>query len=221
MAKIAIMQPYFFPYLGYYRLLASTDIFVIYDCVQFPRRGWVHRNKFMLINGISDWLTLPIKKSPQKTKIKDIYFLDDARDKLTQSLEKFLYLKNRNKSEQLFNLMLNLHENLSTYLISQLKAVSSIFGYTPTILRSSSLYISADLKGEDRIIEINKCLDSKVYINSPGGTSLYSIETFKNHGIEIKFLRPYIGSYSSVFERLLLESIDMLKKEIASNVLFY
>jgi hypothetical protein len=56
---VAIMQPYFFPYAGYFRLLAASDLFVIYDCVQFPRRGWVHRNKLVDASGEARWLTLP------------------------------------------------------------------------------------------------------------------------------------------------------------------
>ena len=58
---VAIMQPYFAPYAGYFRLLATTDLFVVYDCVQFPRRGWVHRNQLPDAAGKLDWLTLPLE----------------------------------------------------------------------------------------------------------------------------------------------------------------
>ena len=62
--------------------------------------------------------------------------------------------------------------------------------------------------------------DSKVYVNSSGGKTLYSHENFMNNDIELKFLSLYDGSYSSVFERLLLENIYDLKNEINSNLLF-
>jgi hypothetical protein len=75
---IAIMQPYFFPYAGYFRLLAASDLFVIYDCVQFPRRGWVHRNKLLDASGEARWLTLPLEKAPQSVLIQDLRFPPDA-----------------------------------------------------------------------------------------------------------------------------------------------
>ena len=64
---VAIMQPYFFPYAGYFRLFAASDLFVIYDCVQFPRRGWVHRNLLPDASGSERWLTLPLEK-PRKAR---------------------------------------------------------------------------------------------------------------------------------------------------------
>ena len=57
------MQPYFVPYAGYFRLFAAADVFVAYDCVQFPRRGWVHRNRLPTATGMSDWLTLPVRNA--------------------------------------------------------------------------------------------------------------------------------------------------------------
>ena len=77
---VAIMQPYFLPYAGYFRLFAATDLFVIYDCVQFPRRGWVHRNRLVDASGKERWLTLPLAKVPQRTLIRDLCFASDAID---------------------------------------------------------------------------------------------------------------------------------------------
>ena len=71
--KIAVMQPYFFPYLGYLRLLRDVDYCCLND-VQFPRRGWVHRNRVTNNNGELDWLTLPIQKCERNTLIKDLEF---------------------------------------------------------------------------------------------------------------------------------------------------
>src|SRR5215212_9434208 len=71
---VAIMQPYFVPYAGYFRLFAASDLFVIYDCVQFPRRGWVHRNLLVDASGEARWLTLPIEKAAQNVLIRDLSF---------------------------------------------------------------------------------------------------------------------------------------------------
>src|SRR3954463_1921481 len=75
---IAIMQPYFIPYAGYFRLFAASDLFVIYDCVQFPRRGWVHRNRLLDAAGREIWLTLPLAKASRDVRIRDLCFSNDA-----------------------------------------------------------------------------------------------------------------------------------------------
>src|SRR5262245_11838347 len=87
--KVAIMQPYFFPYAGYFRLFAASDLFVIYDCVQFPRRGWVHRNKLIDAAGEARWLTLPLEKAPQDVLIRDLRFPPDAAEQLAERLRPF------------------------------------------------------------------------------------------------------------------------------------
>ena len=78
--RIAIMQPYFYPYAGYFRLLYSADIFVALDCVQFPRRGWVHRNQLHDQTGQRNWISLPLLKSNRDTtRICDLKFNSDAK----------------------------------------------------------------------------------------------------------------------------------------------
>src|SRR5258708_33697304 len=84
--SVAIMQPYFIPYAGYFRLLAASDLFVIYDCVQFPRRGWVHRNRLVDRNGALRWLTLPLQSAPQNVLIRDLQFTSDAEALVAQRL---------------------------------------------------------------------------------------------------------------------------------------
>jgi len=86
---VAIMQPYFIPYAGYFRLFAASDLFVVYDCVQFPRRGWVHRNRLVDRNGALRWLTLPLRSAPQDVLIRDLQFASDAQMLVTQRLRPF------------------------------------------------------------------------------------------------------------------------------------
>src|SRR5258708_6670465 len=86
---VAIMQPYFIPYAGYFRLFAASDLFVVYDCVQFPRRGWVHRNRLADRNGALRWLTLPLRSAPQDVLIRDLQFTSDAQMLVTQRLRPF------------------------------------------------------------------------------------------------------------------------------------
>ena len=85
-STIAIMQPYFIPYAGYFRLFAASDLFVIYDCVQFPRQGWVHRNRLVDTSGKERWLTLPLAKAPQQVLIRDLRFAPNAESEFLDRL---------------------------------------------------------------------------------------------------------------------------------------
>src|SRR5437868_8669823 len=87
--RIAIMQPYFMPYAGYFRLFQASDLFVIYDCVQFPRRGWVHRNLLSDARGVNRWLTLPLAKAPRDVLIRDLRFAPNARELIAERLRPF------------------------------------------------------------------------------------------------------------------------------------
>src|SRR6266699_1026744 len=86
---IAVMQPYFIPYAGFFRLFAASDLFVIYDCVQFPRRGWVHRNKLIDAAGEARRLTLPLEQAPQDVLIRDLRFPPNAAELLAERLRPF------------------------------------------------------------------------------------------------------------------------------------
>src|SRR5437660_8507371 len=86
---VAIMQPYFIPYAGYFRLFAASDLFVLYDCVQFPRRGWVHRNRLLDASGKERWLTLPLEKAARDARIQDLRFAADAKSAFLDRLRPF------------------------------------------------------------------------------------------------------------------------------------
>ena len=78
MTVVAVMQPYFMPYAGYFRLFAAADLVAIFDCVQFPRRGWVHRNRLPSRKGEARWLTLPLQKVRTSTQISKLRFTGNA-----------------------------------------------------------------------------------------------------------------------------------------------
>ena len=86
--KICIMQPYFVPYPGYFRLMEAADIFVIFDCVQFPRRGYVHRNQVLNSQNNKQWLTLSLEKGERSTKIKNLVFRRNVYDCFNLQLKK-------------------------------------------------------------------------------------------------------------------------------------
>ncbi len=76
--KIAIMQPYIFPYIGYFQLIHAADVFVFYDDVNYINRGWINRNR-ILLNGKDQLFTIPCKEASQNKLIKDIEVLADKK----------------------------------------------------------------------------------------------------------------------------------------------
>lgn len=207
------MQPYFSPYAGYYRLFAAVDIFVILDCVQFPRRGWVHRNQFTKKDNSLDWLTLPIKKCPQQTTIKDLEF--DNSHKLSDFHASFAKFK--------LSLLMSGVEIASTFefaipvidfLEKNLIASSKSLDFNPRIIRSSSLSLPKSLEGEDRILEILKLLNATQYINLSGGLDLYDFNVFRQNNIELKILTPFDGNRIGIMERLKVSPPSEIRLEI-------
>jgi len=218
--KIAIMQPYFIPYAGYFRLFLASDIFVVYDDVQFMKESWINRNIISINSDKKDWLTLPLKKSPLNTEIKDKQFADKANEIWLKTVRKFpIITKNIGKNKTV-DKVVNLNGTLVNYLVGILEDINQLLQIKSKIIYSSSLDYNRSKKGEERVIEIVKAIDGSEYINSPGGVGLYKKESFENEGIKLKFLTQYEGSNKSILERILTQNIDDIRKEIQNNTQF-
>ena len=202
------------PYLGYFRLLLETDIFVIYDCVQFTRRGWIHRNKLKSRDDKLQWLTLPLINCDRNTLIKDVKFRCDSTSWWEDAKKKFPALTHnihRNGIEIAGVFYKN--QNLSDYLTVQLKKIAVLLNSNTQFIKSSDLNIHQDHRGQDRIIKICEKLEASIYINSPGGTKLYNKQTFEEKGIKLIFLPEWEDEFCSSLEALAyLEQKKILEK---------
>ena len=214
--RIAIMQPYFFPYLGYFRLMKVTDIFVILDNVQFQRRGWIHRNKFTKQGSDEDWLTLPVVKGKRdETQIRDLNFRKDLT--MSDLVRPFKVNSNSRTVKELWPNFFSLDQNLLDYLEISMTRTAEILNLPTNFIRSSQVASKADLKGEEYIIHLCELLGAKMYVNAPGGKKLYSPQNFAHRGISIKFLGDYKGSFTNCMERILYEDTFSLQREIVDN----
>jgi hypothetical protein len=202
MTAIAIMQPYFLPYAGYFRLIAQTDLFVVYDCVQFPRRGWVHRNKLLDARGEEQWLTLPLKPAAQDVKICDLAFADDAAAAMAERLRPFPLADRPGPHAPLLELIRRTEGRPVDYIEGLLQAACGALGLTWNVVRSSSLAVPQTFRAQDRILEIARRLGAARYVNAPGGVDLYDPATFAAVGIELSFLQPWTGPGGSILQRL-------------------
>lgn len=212
---VAIMQPYFFPYAGYFRLLSESDLFIIYDCVQFPRRGWLHRNKLIDRSGTQQWLTLPLLKQPQSVLIKDLLFPDNAVAEMAERLKAFpLPAYDEAWEAEVMGRVLGMGTSVLDYLQSNLEFVARRLGIRWNVIRSSEFGIPDTFRGQDRIIEIARRAGARRYLNASGGVDLYDHEKFMEIGIELAFLSAYEGQYGSMLGRILAEDPSEIAREI-------
>jgi len=215
---VAIMQPYFVPYAGYFRLLAAADLFVIYDCVQFPRRGWVHRNRLPDATGELQWLTLPLARAPRDAAIRDLAFRPDAGEAMAAEMRRFPLLS-RDDPHGLVDAVRDVAGAPLDYIERLLALAAGALGLPWRVLRSSSLAIPPEVRGQDRILAIAQAVGARRYVNPPGGRELYRHEAFAEAGVELRFLSDYEGGYASILARLLQEPADAVAAEIRANTL--
>jgi len=211
---IAVMQPYFLPYAGYFRLFAASDLFVIYDCVQFPRRGWVHRNRLIDAHGRERWLTLPLAKAPRAALIRDLCFAPDAANILAERLRSFPLATEDRDVQAILAALRDLRGSPLDYIERLLQQVVGYLGLRWDVVRSSTLGLSPEIRGQQRIIEIARRLGADRYVNAPGGRDLYDFSAFADAGIDLCFLDPYAGPSWSILARMMQERRADLAREV-------
>ncbi|MCX7901511.1 MAG: WbqC family protein [Burkholderiaceae bacterium] len=228
MTTIAVMQPYLWPYAGYYRLLAASDVFVVYDCVQFVRRGRIHRNEFQA-DGRVAWFTLPLRKPAFTDRIAAVHLAADADSACAARLRPFRRLaaglrlcSQAGAGER--DLVPRSGMPLADFLVSHLALTARLLGLSCTIVRSSALGLADELRGERRILAVCEALRARQYVNVDGGRALYEAASFARRGVTLRFLTPYQGPFASVQERLgddphdPLRAARLIRAEIDSNV---
>lgn len=189
--KLGIMQPYIFPYIGYWQLLNSVDCFVILDDVNFIRRGYMNRNS-ILINNKAYRFTIPIMKASQNRLICDtkIMFTDKEKKLFLQRIE-FAYKKAPyyKQAYPIIQKIIN-HDNddFTEYAYNSIKILMAYLSIDTQIVLSSNIEKNSKLHGQDRIIEICKKMGADTYINPSGGRNLYSSEAFTKERISLYFL---------------------------------
>ena len=225
--KIAIMQPYIFPYLGYFQLINTVDVFVFYDDVNFIKQGWINRNN-ILVNGEPLLFTIPLKKSSSFMKINDVLINENL---WKQWQKKFLRTIEQNyKKAPFFNEGFNIVENvfgslsdeisISNLAIKSVLAVCEYLDIHTKIIPSSSIYDNHHLSGKDRVIDICKLERGGHYINPIGGQELYEQSFFKENNLELSFIQPQKTGYNQFNKEYvpLLSIIDSLMFNDASQI---
>lgn len=216
MVTVAVMQPYFLPYAGYFRLFAAADRVALFDCVQFPRRGWVHRNRLPDGAGNPAWLTLPLRAGAMETRIADLQFAGNAASTLRQRCDRFPQL--RGSGHPLLTSILDTSPDVVVYLETLLRECCAELQLPFKTIRTSSLEIEPALRGQDRVLAIVEALGADKYVNLEGGRTLYDPEAFAARGVELSFLPEWQGSTWSILQRLLSETSTAVSDEIRAQL---
>lgn len=212
------MQPYFAPYAGYFRLMCDVDAFVVLDAVQFPRGGWVHRNRLRRRDGASDWFTLPIQRPHLETQIGDLVFQSAAERAMARAFRRFPLFDA--PSSQILDLLPLLRPDIApcAFLVRLLVRLSERLGLKVPFVLQSDLGLPTDLKGVDRVYEICRRMNAGAYVNSPGGRLLYSAEGFARRGLALSILPDYRGASDSILQRLQDGAAADIAAEIRNNL---
>ncbi|MDR4989116.1 MAG: WbqC family protein [Bacteroidales bacterium] len=207
------MQPYFFPYTGYFQLINAADIFVFYDDVHYINRGWINRNK-ILINDQARYITVQLKSASQNKRINQIEILDN-RDKLLKSIA--LAYKQAPYYQEVMPLLeacLGADvKHIAGLAALSVRAVCDYLGIKREFLFSGVQFQNTvEERGADRLISIARQCGAPNYINAIGGKELYSKEYFRNKGISLCFVQPELTGYRQFNDTFVpgLSIIDVL-----------
>ncbi|GFI10144.1 putative protein [Lachnospiraceae bacterium] len=222
--RIAIMQPYFFPYLGYWQLINAVDVFVILDDVNYIKKGYINSNS-ILVNNDAYRFTIPLEKVSQNKLINETKLNFSSKDKekflktISISYKKAPFFK---KAYLIIERSILYDSNdLTDYIKYSIEQVKEYLGITTDIIFSSKIKKDNTLKAQERIIEINKKLGATVYINAIGGRCLYNKADFQRNRIELKFIEMKKFEYEqfknnfvpnlSIIDVLMFNSVDSIK----------
>ncbi|MBP6385546.1 MAG: WbqC family protein [Pseudarcicella sp.] len=190
--KIAIMQPYIFPYIGYFQLINAVDKFIVYDDVSFINKGWINRNK-ILVNGQENTFTIPLIEASQNKLINTIAIQKKELwlPKLLKTIEQSY--KKSPQFEEIFPIIQSIFQSeystINQLIIESTKQICNYLAIKTQIVDSSCLYNNQHLKAQERILDICKQENCTEYINPIGGIELYNKNDFFEKDIQLYFLK--------------------------------
>ena len=206
------MQPYFMPYVGYFQLMAAVDKYVIFDDVNYIKRGWSARNN-ILVNGQKHLFNIAVEGGSQNNLYTQVKVIDDF-SKLRKTLE-MAY-----KKAPYYNETMNILEQVFAYedkrfnhfMRNSYSIILDYLGIETEFLFSSDLSNDKNLKGKDKILDICIILGANEYYNAIGGQELYNRQEFDDNGIKLGFVEPTLEPYPQLSKEFLpgLSIIDML-----------
>lgn len=210
--RVSIMQPYVFPYIGYFQLIHNVDVFVVYDDVNFRKRSWINRNR-ILLNNNAHLFTLNLCEASSSKQINEILVGNNQKTLIKTFRHAYSRAPYFEQAMPLLETLLLYPEpRLDLYLMHQLKTIARYLGMHTRFILSSEVEKDNSLKGQDKVLAICDALGADSYTNAIGGQLLYSEEDFASQGIDLKFIKSHDIRYRQFGEEFIswLSIIDVL-----------
>ena len=210
--KIAIMQPYFLPYIGYWQLINAVDTFVIFDDINFRKKSYIYRN-YILSSGVSSQINLKLHGASQNKLINEIEISGNF-DKLLKTI--YLNYKKAPFFDVIFPIIEDClfykEKNLSKFLGYSLLNLSKYLGINTNFIYSSDIDKNESKKGQKKLIDICNILNATNYLNSINGINLYCKEKFNQNNIRLNFLETKFFEYKQFKNKFVpyLSIIDII-----------
>jgi hypothetical protein len=222
------MQPYFFPYIGYFQLIAAVDLFIVHDRVKYTKKGWINRNRF-LQDGRDALMSLPLKAGSDALDIVERELAPDfRRDKLLNRIgEAYRKAPHFDSVFALVRRVLMFDDsNLFRFLWHSIEQTCRHLGIATPMVPASALYADPALAGADRVIALCRAAGATRYVNPIGGVELYGGAAFRAQGIDLRFLRakpfeyPQLGApfvpWLSIVDVMMFNPVAEVRERVAS-----
>ncbi|AHF01114.1 hypothetical protein THIAE_04285 [Thiomicrospira aerophila AL3] len=211
MKTCAVMQPYLFPYIGYYQLVYASDVFVIYDDVTFIKQSYINRNS-ILVNEKAQRFTLPVPGSSSNTVIQELSYVGDRKilKTIQQAYRKAPFYND--VIELIVSVFESEERNVAKLNEKSLQLVFEYLGLDKKFVFASELDYEREADRADRLINLSKMFNCDHYINSPGGKELYDKKYFGEQGVQLNFIESQITPYQQFSSEFVpyLSMIDIL-----------
>lgn len=209
--KLAIMQPYIFPYIGYFQLIHAVNKFVIYDDVTYIKQGWINRNR-IIISGKTSYITVPLSGASSFALINTVQIArNNWQSKWLKTLQQS-YIKAKSFNVVfpiLESILLSDVDHISTLAVNSIKAICTYLDLSTPLQETSTTYQNNHLRSEQRVIDICQQENCQEYINAMGGMNLYSKETFHEKNIALRFLKPHEITYKQ-FDSVFVPNLSII-----------
>ena len=189
--KVGIMQPYFLPYIGYFHLIQKVDLFIIYDQIQYTKKGWINRNQYLL-NGQAKTFSIPLVKGShleliRQKKISHQFDPNQLMRKLTHAYSKAPFFDEFNLVLQ--DILFFENQNLFEFIMHSLEVICRHLRIKTKLIASSDVAQISNLSGQNRVIDLCERVGAKEYLNLSGGIELYDSVKFAEKNILLSFIK--------------------------------
>ena len=210
--KLAVMQPYLFPYIGYFQLIYASDLFLIYDDVNYIKRGYINRNSIGSVNGAVRF-TVPVPSASQNKLISELSYSSDVAKILKTIEQSYSKSKYFSKVYPIIKDVLESEDRrIASVCLNSYKLIMQYLDVDINVIKSSDVEYDRSGSAADKLIELCRVFGANNYINSPGGKEIYSKCYFEDKGIDLRFIKSLPVSYNQVCKEFVpnLSIIDVL-----------